>query len=120
MISCKCDSPACRASFANYTKTFFVDSLQAPCPSCGLVGYLSPCEIIHLILEDRFGILQSVQDGRRYRFACGEANRLFRFPVNTPNFPHHYTSIPSACTCTQCLLEYGGQMLGGEILLLRR
>lgn len=118
-IPVKCDSPPCRASFINFRKTFYVDSLEAPCPSCSLKGYLSRCEDIHLVVPDKHGHLESKVDGQRYRFLCGRANRLFRLPINTPGFPHHYTSVPSACTCTECLLEYGSQQLNGELLLIR-
>lgn len=118
MIPVKCESPPCKSSLLNYRRTFYVESLaDSLCPSCGLSGHLVKCEAIHLIKPDRFGCLESRQDGQRYSFFCPDANRLFRAPLNTPDFPHAYTTVVSACTCPRCLLEYGAHELNGELLV---
>ena len=118
MIPVKCESPPCKSSLLNFRKTFYVENLaESPCPSCGLSGHLVSCATIHLIKPERFGVLESRQDGRRYAFLCADANRLFRAPLATPGFPHAYTTVVSACTCEQCLLSYGAQELNGELLV---
>lgn len=117
MIPVKCESRVCKANLSNFSKTYYVDSLNAPCPSCGTCGGLVACDYIHLVVEDRFGHLESKLDGKRYKFACGRANRMYLMPVNTPGFPRSYTNLPSACTCTDCLLAFGAEELNGELKL---
>lgn len=121
----KCDSEACRSDLSNFRRTFYVDSLDAPCPNCGLKGFLSPCANIHLIVPDRYGPIASgiapkrFGQPQRFNFLCSAARQGYLLPVNHPLYPRHYTAVPSACTCTECLLEYGGKQLNGEILILK-
>ena len=124
-IPFKCDSPACRSDLTNFRRTFYVDSGESPCPNCNLAGYLSPCATIHLLVQDRYGPITSSSTPRKYgeiarfNFLCDVARKGYLLPFNHPLYPRHYTDMPSACTCTACLLEYGGHQINGEILILR-
>lgn len=115
MIPVKCESLPCKANLKNFAKTYYVDSIKSPCPTCSISGNLIACDYIHLVVEDRFGHLESTIDGKKYKFACGRANKLYRMPINTPGFPRSYTKLPSACTCPECLLAFGAEELNGEL-----
>lgn len=116
LIPVKCVSPKCKLSLENYRTTFQVDSLDAPCPSCGEKNHLLPCEYIHVIVPDRFGHMESRRDGLRYRFVCSYANEMFKRPHNTPGFPRMYSPNPMACTCPYCLKELGAVESNGVLV----
>lgn len=117
MIPVKCESRECKLVLENYRRTYYVDSLEAPCPTCGLKGGLVPCELIHLVVESKYGLMESKLNGKRYKFACNTANNMYRRPINTPGFPRYYTSEVIGCTCPECLLEYGAIETNGELLI---
>lgn len=117
LIPVKCISPACKLNADNYRKTFQVDSLEAPCPSCGMSGHLLACEYVHLVVRDRFGHMESRIDGHRYKFACSYANEMFKRSHNTPGFPRMYSPNLSVCTCPYCLKELGAVESNGVLLL---
>lgn len=112
MIAVHCESPACTQDITTYTRTYQVDSLRAPCPLCGLSGYLVPCERIHLIALDPKGPLRSGEDGKRYAFLCAKANDGFKKHARHKDHPVHFTAVPRACTCVDCLLAYGAKQIG--------
>jgi hypothetical protein len=118
MIPVKCESPPCKSSLMNFRSTFYVFSLESPCPSCGLRGHLQPCEFIHLIIPDKFGTLVG-QNNERYQFLCPKAKAAFLSSPLNPEYPKFYSPVIAAVTCPECLKLYGAKELNGEFHLFR-
>ena len=114
-----CESPACKLDVSTFTKTYYLDSPEAPCPSCGLSGHLVQCEIIHMIVPDKKGPMWAPETGLNYRFLCDEAQKNFiRYPPGHSLHPTYYTPVPKAVTCEKCLIEYGSVFINTERLIL--
>lgn len=113
-----CQSPACKQDVSTFTKTYYLDSPEAPCPLCGLSGHMVLCEIIHMIVLSRNGPMFVPETGNRYKFLCKTAQRNFMlYPPGHPNYPVFHSPLPKAVTCEECLIEYGSKFINGERLL---
>ncbi len=114
-----CESPACKSDLTTFTRTYYLDSPDDPCPLCGLSGHLVLCENIHLIVPDRYGPLKFAATNGSFRFLCHGAQRDFRlYPMGHPRYPYFYSQLIRACTCEDCLLEYGAKFINAERLVL--
>jgi len=114
-----CESPACKQDLSTYTKTYYLESAEAPCPLCGLSGHLVVCEVIHLIVPSRNGPMYAPETGGNYKFLCKTAQRNFTlYPQNHPNHPMFYSPLIKAVTCEECLIEYGTKFINAERILL--
>jgi hypothetical protein len=114
-----CESPACKLDVSTFTKTYYLDSPEAPCPSCGLSGHLVQCERIHLIVPMRNGPIHSKVENKNYGFLCHRAQKNFvLYPPGHPMYPMFYTAVPQAATCQECLIEFGAKFINAERLIL--
>lgn len=115
MIPVKCESPACRSSLHNFTKTFYVESMDSECPSCGLTGSLRRCEQIHLLVPSLLGAIVG-EDGQHYKFGCKSSREGYNRHYQHPTHPRFYSPVPRAVTCPDCLFEYGASLIEGELV----
>jgi len=114
-----CESPACKQDFTTFTRTYYLDSPDAPCPSCKLSGHMVLCETIHLIVPDRKGPMWAPETQKNYQFVCKEAQKNFvLYPPGHPRYPTFYSTVPKVVTCEQCLLEYGAKFINAERFIL--
>lgn len=114
-----CESPACKLDVSTFTKTYYLDSPEAPCPTCNLSGHMVLCEVIHLIVPDRNGPMWSAETNRNYQFACRDAQRNFvLYPPGHSMYPMFYSVIPNAVTCEQCLIEHGAKFINAQRFIL--
>jgi len=104
LIPVHCMNPECRSRFSD---TFYVDSLHAPCPSCGAKEFLYPCDAVHLLVPSITGMIVSKTSGRRYNFACTLARKAWTHGLKHPGFPIHHTVYPESTTCSECLQRAG-------------
>ena len=95
-----CMNPHCGSRFSD---TYYVDSLNAPCPRCGEKRFLYPCNSVHLIQETLTGPLFSKITGKRYHFVCDLARRAWNYGIKHGGFPMHHTQEPAAANCSDCL-----------------
>jgi len=112
MIAVHCTNPECSSKF---TDTYFVDSLQSPCPSCREKGSLVALEAIHLILPDKNGPLHSSLERRNYRFLCEPATKAWFHGIRHPRYPVYYTRLLEAASCSECLRNYGLRLVEGDL-----
>lgn len=103
----------------------YLESKFDICPLCNCKGGLVPLEIIHLLIEDRKGIIAGsqtmFQGNKRFSFACGDANKRFRgLPLNHPDYPRHYTIEPAATTCLECLSAFGQSLTDSMLEVHKR
>lgn len=110
-----CESPKCRTDLSTFSKTYYLDSPQAPCPKCGISGYLVMCDVIHFLVRDSHGGVTFGGGKLRHRFLCSKANRDFKlFPPGHPKHPNLYTMTPRGVTCEDCLIEFGAKLINAE------
>ena len=106
-IPVHCMNEKCASRFSD---TYFVDSLEAPCPGCGERKFLYPCDAVHLVVESLTGPLPSKITGLRYNFACDLARKAYNYGLKHPGFPIHATMLEQACNCPDCLKRVGYQL----------
>ena len=103
LVAVHCMNPGCSSRFSD---TSYVDSLHAPCPTCGEKEFLYPCDSVHLIRESSVGPLRSTS-GKRYQFVCNLARRAWNHGLVHPGFPIHQTLFPELANCPDCLKSVG-------------
>lgn len=104
LLAVHCMNPGCRSKFSD---TYYVDSLEAPCPGCGDKGILYPCNAVHMLVESLAGPLHSAITGKRYNYACSLARKAYNHGLKHPGFPIHHSLVPSAVNCPECLKQVG-------------
>ena len=113
-----CESPKCRSILSTFTKTYYLDSPEAPCPKCGIVGHLTLCDVIHFLVRDPYGSVTFGNGKLRHRFLCAKANRDFKlFPPGHPKHPNLYAVSAKAVTCEDCLIEFGAKLINAERII---
>lgn len=113
-----CESPACKRDITTFTKTYYLDSLQAPCPKCNMSGYLVACDTIHFLVPSQNGTVTFGKGNKRFRFLCAKANQAFKlFPPGHPKHPNLYAVTPRGVTCEDCLIEYGAKLINAERII---
>jgi len=118
MITVHCVNPECKSIFSD---TYMVDSLNAPCPGCGLRGTLLQLNCIHYIHPDPKGPLISKITGGRFQFGCDNSRKGWHYGQRHPSYPIYYTPSPGAVTCYDCLkICKDNTLTEGDVILGER